>query len=215
MEDRKFLIASLTISFLLIFGAVVLLSKNETSSVKRVDSAILVGDGRHFEGKEDAKVVIVEFSDFQCPACKAAYSEMKKVLEAYKDKVKIIYRDYPLVSIHQYSQQAANAAEFAAENGKFWEWHDLMFTNQDFWASAVDDKKLEELFGIYAKSLGLDGDKMVEAVRTNKYNDKIQKDISDGDKSGLTGTPTIFVNGEQANGYSFEEIKNLIDKNLK
>lgn len=213
MEDRKFLFISLVVSFILIFGAVLFLSKNN-SSPKIVDAAILIGDGRHLKGKEGAKVIIAEFSDLQCPACKLAEAELSKIYDVYKDRVKFVYRDYPLTTVHKYSERAAEASEFASENGKFWEFHDLMFAKQEEWSAASNQDAFDVLISGYAKSLGLDDKKMIEALNNKVYSNKVQGDVGDGNKAGISATPTFFVNGEETNGYSFEEFKRLIEENL-
>lgn len=196
------------------FGAVMFLSKN-SSSPKIIDQSILIGDGRHFKGNKDATVTIVEFSDLQCPACKTAQADLDKVYNTYKDKIKFVYRDFPLTTIHKYSERAAEASEFASENGKFWEFHDLMFSKQEEWSVSSDQNKFDELLTGYAKSLGLDDKKMFEALNNKVYAARVQSDVDDGFKAKIDSTPTFFVNGEKTNGYGFEEFKRLIDKNLK
>lgn len=214
MEDRKFLFISLVVSFVLILGAVLFLSKGGGIEGKKVDEAILIKDGAHVKGSVDAKVTIVEFSDLQCPACKFAQPELTKVYETYKDKIKIVYRDYPLTTIHKYAERAAEASEFASENGKFWEFHDLMFANQDTWAASTDEKQFNEFLASYAKGLGLDDKKMIEALNNKTYAARVQSDVDDGNRAGINATPTFFVNGEETNGYGFDEFKRLIEKNL-
>lgn len=215
MEDRKFLFISLVVSFVLILGAVLFLSKGGGIEGKKVDEAILIKDGAHVKGSVDAKVTIVEFSDLQCPACKFAQPELTKVYETYKDKIKIVYRDYPLTTIHKYAERAAEASEFASENGKFWEFHDLMFANQDTWAASTDEKQFNEFLVSYAKGLGLDDKKMIEALNNKTYAARVQSDVDDGNRAGINATPTFFVNGEETKGYGFDEFKRLIEKNLK
>lgn len=216
MEDRKFLFISLVVSFVLIMGAVLFLSKGGGGGTgKIVDSTILVKDGSHVKGVEGAKVTIVEFSDFQCPACKTAQGELDKVETSYKDKIRIVYRQYPLTTVHKYAEKAAEAGEHASDNGKFWEWHDIMFVKQDEWSRAPDGQKLEEYFSGYAKSLGLDDKKMIEVLNNKTYAARVQSDVDDGNRAGINATPTFFVNGEETSGYGFDEFKRLIEKNLK
>lgn len=216
MEDRKFLFISLIVSFVLIFGAVLFLSKGSTNITgRKVDVNLLVKADSHVKGPGDAKVTIVEFSDFQCPACKASQPELDQVYAKYKDKVKVVYRDYPLTTIHQYAQRSAEAAEFASASGKFWEFHDLLFTNQETWAASTDQNKLDEYLVSYAKKLGLDDKKMIEALNNKTYAARVAEDVSDGSAIGIDSTPTFFVNGEETGGYSVDELSRLIEKNLK
>lgn len=214
MEDRKFLIISLVVAFVLMLGAVLFLSK-ESSSTKIIDTAVLTGDGKNFKGKEGAGVTIVEFSDFQCPACRMVQPEVAKVYEAYKDKVRIVYRHYPLTTIHKYAQRAAESSEFASENGKFWEFHDALFAKQEEWSASSDEKKLYEYLAGYARALGLDDKKLLESLNNKTNASRVQRDVEDGNKAGINATPTFFVNGEKMDGFGFEEFKRLIEKNLK
>jgi len=216
MEDRKFLFISLIVSFVLIFGAVLFLSKGGGGGTgKIIDPAILVKNGSHTKGASNAKVTVVEFSDLQCPACKTSQVEVAKVYEAYKDKIRLVYRHYPLAMVHKYSERAAEASEFASEQGKFWEFHDLMFSKQEEWSVSVDQNKFDELLTGYAKSLGLDDKKMFEALNNKTYAARVQSDVDDGFKAGINATPTFFVNGEETKGYGFDEFKRLIEKYSK
>lgn len=216
MEDRKFLIISLVGSFLLIFGAVLFLSKSGGLAKPKVDPTLLVRADSHSKGDVNSKVTVVEFSDFQCPACRTAKSVVDQVLAQYGDKIRFVYRQFPLYQIHKFGERAAFASEYASENGKFWEYYNVMFDKQAEWsATDVDDKKFIEYLSTYAKSLGLDDQKMIEAVNSGKYKDRIAEDVNDGTALRLTGTPTFYVNGEELTGFSFDDFKSAIEKNLK
>jgi protein-disulfide isomerase len=144
------------------------------------------------KGSKNAPITIVEFSDFQCPFCARFYAQtLPSIEENYikTGKVKFIYRDFPL-NFHQYAQKAAEAAECADEQGKFWEYHDILFQKQSEWSSAGVEKLKE-----YAQNLGLDTAKFNECLDSGKYTDEIQKDYSDGSNYGVTGTPTFFIMG--------------------
>jgi protein-disulfide isomerase len=138
------------------------------------------------KGPAKAPVTIVEFSDYQCPFCSRAETTVTEVLKKYGDKVRIVYRDYPL-GFHQNAQKAAEASECAKEQGKFWEMHGAMFANQG--KLAVAD--LIETAG----GIGLDKDKFKTCVETGKYQQEVQKDFQDGSRYGVSGTPTFFING--------------------
>jgi len=159
------------------------------------------------KGSKNAPITIVEFSDFQCPFCARFYAQtLPSIEENYikTGKVKFIYRDFPL-NFHQYAQKAAEAAECADEQGKFWEYHDILFQKQSEWSSAGVEKLKE-----YAQNLGLDTAKFNECLDSGKYSSEVQKDYSDGSNYGVTGTPTFFINGIEVVGaqpYSvFEQI---------
>jgi len=158
------------------------------------------------KGSKDAPVTIIEFSDFQCPYCGRFYQQTLPLIEENyikTGKVKIVYRDFPL-SFHQYAQKAAEAAECAHEQGKFWEYHDKLFENQN----ALDVASLKQ----YASELGLDAQKFNDCLDSGKKASEVQKDFNDGSMYGVSGTPTFFINGIPLVGaqpYSvFEQIIN-------
>jgi protein-disulfide isomerase len=164
-------------------------------------------DNDPVKGSEKAPVTIVEFSDYQCPYCSRAEQTVQEVLKKYGDKVRFVYRDYPL-SFHPNAEGAAIASECAHEQGKFWEMHDAMFANQ---AKLGKDDLVTTAAG-----LGMDKDKFKSCLDTGKYKDEVQKDFADGQKYGVTGTPTFFINGIMMVGArgpeSFQEI---IDQELE
>ena len=143
-------------------------------------------DDDPMKGPAKAPVTIVEFSDYQCPYCGRAEATVLEVLKKYGDKVRLVYRDYPL-SFHQNANIAAQASECAKDQGKFWEMHDAMFANQ----SKLTQPDLLETAG----SLKMDKDKFKTCLDAGKYKNEVQKDFDDGQKYGVTGTPTFFING--------------------
>lgn len=158
-------------------------------------------------GPEDAPVTIIEFSDFQCPYCARAVPTIKQIIEEYGDNVRIVFRDFPL-SFHKDAQKAAEAAECADDQGKFWEMHDKIFENQN--AMGVDDLKQ------YAENLGLDTEEFDLCLDSDKYAEEVQNDLRDGQKVGVTGTPAFFVNGIKISGAKpFSEFKQVIDQELE
>jgi len=158
-------------------------------------------------GNKNAKVTLVEFSDFQCPYCGQFEPTVVQVLRDYKDKVRVVYKHYPLTSIHPQAQKAAEASECAGAQGKFWEMHDKLFTNQA--TLSVDNEKA------WAKDLGLNTSKFNTCLDKGEKVADVAADQKYGDTVGVTGTPTSFVNGypvQGAQGYDF--VKNLIDQEL-
>jgi len=160
----------------------------------------------YIRGKKDAKVTIVEFSDFQCPYCAKLQPTLKKVLKTFPNDVKLVYKDFPL-SFHKYAKMAARAARAAGEQGKFWEMHDLIFES----FSALNEEKFKE----FAKKLNLDMDKFLKDFKSDKYDKLIQADINLGRSVGVTGTPTLFINGKRVRNRSFEALKTTIEEYLK
>ena len=158
-------------------------------------------------GPSGAPITIVEFSDFQCPYCKLSVPVVKEVLAKYPGKVRVVYRDYPGPN-HPYAQQAAEAAQCAGEQGKFWEYHDILFDRQT--AGTGWD------FSGLAKELGLQLNHFATCLKTGRYREEVAKDLRDGFKLGISSTPTFFVNGRPLVGArSFVDFQALIDTVLK
>jgi len=169
-------------------------------------------------GNKDAKVTIVEFSDFQCPFCKQMFEEaLPQIKKEYIDtgKAKLAFRHYPLTSIHPNAQKAAEASECANDQDKFWEYHDQLFTNQADWESLSGDEVINK-FVEYANTIGVDGETLRECVTSGKMAENVKKDVDAGTKVGVDGTPATFVNGMLISGaVPFEEFKAQIDAALK
>src|SRR3982751_2556932 len=133
---------------------------------------IPVGENDHAQGNENAKVTLVEYGDYECPHCGRAYPVVKKVQETMGDKLRFVFRNFPLTQIHPNALHAAEASEIAAEQGKYWEMHDILFENQD----ALDDEDLIS----YAEQLGLDVEKFREALENDTYEEKVREDFMNG-----------------------------------
>ena len=162
-----------------------------TTGAKKVDVSV---DDDAMKGKKDAPVTIIEFSEYQCPFCKRFIDDAyPKIIKDYVDtgKVKYVFRDFPL-GFHDQAKPAAMAAECAGDQGKYWEYHDLLFKNQAS-LSAANYKK-------WAKDLKLDTTKFDACVDTNKHKAEVEKDFADGQKAGVSGTPAFFINGKMISG---------------
>jgi len=158
-------------------------------------------------GSADAPVVIVEFSDFQCPYCSRVNPTMEQVKTTYGDKVAIVFRDFPL-PMHKEAPKAGEAAQCANDQGKFWEYHDKLFANQ----RALADENLKS----YAADLGLDAAAFDSCLDSGKYTAEVEADKKAGAAVGVAGTPAFFINGQFLNGARpFESFKELIDSELK
>jgi len=161
-------------------------------------------------GQRDAPVTIVEFSDYQCPFCVRAESTVKQILDTHGSKVRFVYRDYPL-SFHQYAQKAAEASECADEQGKFWEYHDLLFEKQNEW-SGIGISKFKE----YAKQLGLDTQRFNRCLDEDEMAQEVKNDFQEGQSYGVSGTPAFFVNGQLISGAQpLEVFEQKIEELLK
>jgi protein-disulfide isomerase len=161
--------------------------------------------GRPARGPEAAPITIIEFSDYECPFCKRAEPTVKKVLETYGDKVRLVYRHYPL-EFHATARPAAEASACAAAQGKFWEYHDKLFAS-----SELSDATLKKIAG----EVGLDQAKFDECFAKKQFKADIDKDVADASSVGVTGTPAFFINGRMISGAQpFEKFKEIIDDEL-
>lgn len=163
------------------------------------------GNAAAIEGAHDAPVQLVEFADYQCPYCQKTNADLVKLLEDYKGKVSIIYKDFPL-SMHPHAEKAAEAARCAAAQGKFWEYHNLLFTDKKL---EISDLKLE------AKSLNLDGAKFDTCLDSGSEAVRVKKDQDEGMKLGLSGTPSFFVNGHFFSGaMDYTSLRQMVEQQL-
>jgi protein-disulfide isomerase len=160
------------------------------------------------KGPATAPVTIVEFSDFQCPFCARVNPTLQKVKETYGDTVRVVFRDFPLLQIHPQAAKAAEAATCANEQGKFWEMHDRLFANQQ--KLQVADLKQ------YAVELGLNAESFNQCLDSGKHEAEWKKDLEDGAKYGLSGTPAFFINGRLISGAQpLEAFTEIIDEELQ
>ena len=167
-------------------------------------------------GDADAKITMIEFSDFQCPFCKSFYDETFEQLKAdYIDtgKVKFAFRHQPL-SIHPNAPKAGEASECANDQGKFWEYHDILFEQFDAWINEPPETLTIKLAG-YASQLGLDENAFTLCVDSGKYTAKIEKDTQEGIAAGADATPTFFINGQPLVGaMPYQTFKTILDQEL-
>jgi len=163
-------------------------------------------DDQPSKGNADAKVTIVEFTDFQCPSCAQQHPVLERLVSEFGNRVRLVVRDFPL-SQHADAPKAAEAAEAAREQGKYWEYAALLFRNQ----SALDVNKLKQ----YATDLGLDRARFDAALDSRKFAEKVERDVIDGQKLGVNGTPTFYINGKRVSDRSYEALKATIEAALK
>jgi protein-disulfide isomerase len=149
-------------------------------------------DGAPFRGAAEASVTLVEFSDFHCPYCRRVQAVLAQLLQRFPGKVKLVYRDYPLESLHPDARRAAEAARCAQDQGKFWEYHDVLF-------GSAPTGELEELRR-HAERLALDGSTFERCLSTGVHRATVQRDIDEASRLGVTGTPAFFVNGRELHG---------------
>ena len=185
------------------------LIKSQPKDKATIDS--IVRDNNYFTGPKDAKVVLIEFGDFQCPACKVVEPALQKLRSEYKDKLKFVFKQFPLPS-HNNGLDAALASEAAGEQGKFWEFHDVLYEKQAEW-STLPNPNSE--FEKYAQSLGIEMAKFSKAVKDKSYSEKINTDKSDGADLNVEATPTFFLNGKKIQGgLTYEQFREKIEEIL-
>jgi protein-disulfide isomerase len=164
-------------------------------------------DGAPVRGAADAAVTVVEFSDFECPFCKQTHPTLKQLLERYPGKVRLAYRDFPLDSIHPQARRAAEAARCAQDQGKFWEYHDVLFTQSP--QLAPEDLRR------YAGQVGLDVAKFESCLGAGVHKAAVQRDLDEGNRLGITGTPAFFINGRSLTGAQpLEAFARMIEQEL-
>lgn len=163
-------------------------------------------DDQPAKGSAKASVTIVEFTDFQCPSCARQHPVLERIVSEFGDRVRLVVRDFPL-SQHANARKAAEAAEAAREQNKYWEYVSVLFRNQ----SALEVDKLRQ----YATQVGLDRTRFDASLDSGKFAEQVQRDVVDGHKLGINGTPTLFINGKRISDNSYEGMKSAIEAALK
>jgi protein-disulfide isomerase len=163
-------------------------------------------------GSPAARHILVEYSDFQCPACALYHPIVKQLMLDYGDRLRLVYRHFPLFEIHKNARAAAYAAEAAGRQGKFWEMHDMLFERQKEWESAGDPT---DMFRGYARDLGLDANRLVADMGNSEVRNNVERGYQSGLRSGVNSTPTFFLDGKQiANPRGYTDFKDVLDRAL-
>jgi protein-disulfide isomerase len=158
-------------------------------------------------GRASAPVTLIEFSDFQCPFCQRVEPTLKKVRETYGDKVRIVWKDFPLTQIHPQAFKAGEAAHCAGDQGKYWEYHDRLFANQQ--QLQPEDLKM------HAAAVGLDATAFGACLDSSKYGERVRNGVAAGTRLGVNSTPTIYINGRMLSGAQpYETFVSVIDEEL-
>lgn len=196
MKNIPLLIATILGTVVLV-AIIAIVFSNSNSQKQAVDQAVLLEGATHVVGPENAKVTIVEFSDFQCPACRAVEPLLAQVRAQYPNDVRFVYRHFPLLQIHPFAELAARASVVAANHDKFWEMHDWLFANQDTWAGAGSQDEAQEIITAAAEQLGLDKMAFTEEIQSDTVKSTVAADMALGTQLGVNSTPTIYVNGQK------------------
>ena len=157
----------------------------------------------HAQGPENAEVTLVEYGDYECPHCGRAYSIIKQVQQHFENRLRLVFRNFPLGEMHPHAIAAAEVAEFAGAHGKFWEMHDLLFENQ----ARLGDALFVEL----SKQLKLSTTALRQALEGRTFEARVRSDFNGGVRSGVNGTPTFFINGHRHDGsFDFDSLVSAI-----
>jgi len=203
-SETKYLIGFIVVVLFLMVGGVILFSKNPPAATTPVSAEKLTAGTKNVTGPKDAKVTLVEFSDYECPACGAVHPVVKDILKKYPDKIRFYYRHFPLPQ-HPDAELAAYASQAAGNQGKFWEMHDKLFENQK-------SLKREDLLS-YAKDLKLDLDKFTKDLENPEVKQQVATDLALATEINLDQTPTFFLNGVKMETFSPEAIEKAIKEN--
>lgn len=162
-------------------------------------------------GNMDASVTLTEYGDFQCPACATYHPFVKQLEQDFPEDLRVIFRHFPLKSIHKKAQIAGQAVEAAGMQGKFWEMHDILFERQDEWVSGNHD----ELFISYVRELGLDVEKFSIDLESGFVKDRVDSDFANGQRAGINSTPSFFVDGTYiTNPRSYDAFREIINDKI-
>ena len=192
-----------------LFG-VLTLTRHKSSTNGQNSSASSSQATNHTIGKGEKNVTILEYGDFECPACKAYYPIVQEIKKEYGDKIKFQFRHYPLVQIHKNAFVGSRAAEAAGLQGKFFEMHDLLYEQQDSWSKATDPTTQLTAF---ATQLGLNVDQFKTDLASEAVANSINADVKAGQAVGVNSTPTFLINGKKVdqNPQTLEDFKKLVD----
>jgi protein-disulfide isomerase len=209
------------IAAIAVAGAIAVYMTQQSSTAEPVDntqtaampsSGAAAGGGGRVRGPADAAVTLVEYGDYQCPTCKAYHPITMELLSRYGGKLKFEYHHYPLISIHPNAMPAALAAEAAADQGKFWEMHDLLFEYQEEWSG---NPNAEAQFLQYALRLGLDSNRFMQSMRSPDTQSRVLADVTRGN-AFVQGTPTFLINGQMVHELvGLNGLAEMIDRHLQ
>lgn len=197
--EAKFFVGVIVGTIAILIAAIFFFSKPQ----KEISQESLISADSWATGSAQPKVTLVEFADFECPACGSAYPFVKETIENHKDTLQYVFRHFPLEQ-HKNARLAAAAAEAAGAQGKFWEMHDLLFKNQT-------DLSQEKINGL-ALELKLDMERFTKEISDNTYTDKIEADIAEAIKIGVNSTPSFFLNGKKLSLFNFNQLSVEVEK---
>lgn len=223
MDKRTWIIFGVAV--VAILAGLVAFSRQSSVNVEGVDNAKVQttptkesGDiADHVYGQPDRKVVLIEYGDFQCPGCGTFHKNFAPLMDEYKDKITFVFRNFPITQIHPNARAAAATAEAAGKQGKYWEMWNLLYQQQNDWNNlSISDR--DARFATYATQLKLNPERFKSDVASEKITQKINYDQSLGKASGVTGTPTLFLDGKLVDPSKYnstQAIRSLLDEALR
>jgi len=182
---------------------------SKSADTTKADPAVLVRSDSNKTGT--GNVQVVEFGDYQCPACGTTAPVLKQLLDAYSDKITLVFRNFPLAQ-HKNSTSSAEAVEAAGAQGKYWEMNEKLYATQAEWSNLADPS---DKFAQYATAIGLDGAKVKDAIKNQTYKTKIDKDTADGTTLQVNSTPTIYVDGKVMTAHDYNSLRDAVEAALK
>lgn len=187
-------------------------SQPSENNNQQVSTDRLVKENSHIIGNRDAKVTIVEFADFECPACAQFYPTLHQLMDDYKNNpdVAFVFRHFPL-PMHRHANITARAAEAAGEQGKFWEMHNKLYEKQSEWSNSND---VQTLLNSYAQEIGVNVDTFKIDIEKGELRERVSSDVTEGNSIGVDRTPTLFLNGVIQNRLSYDSLKEAIELEL-
>jgi protein-disulfide isomerase len=208
--EAKTIIIVTIICLAILIGGAFFYQKSVPEDVLSANQEALVRENSMKTVASSSKVTVVEFGDYQCPACGYVEPGIQELKNTYKDQVTFVFRDFPL-SMHRNAVKAAQMSYIANEQGKYWEMHDKLFASQREWENVEDPA---DIFIGYATALGLNTDGMKEKLGSDIYKDRIENDVKDGELVGVNSTPTFFVGNNIIRRADYNAIKQAIDAEL-
>ncbi len=210
LKRLSYYLLALCVIALIIWGIIAGVKSSELTVPVPLASVVTNDDWQ--KGNQQAAVTVVEYSDFQCPACAAFDPILTQLISQYGDRVLFVYRDFPLREKHQNAEAAAEAAEAAGMQNKFWEMHNILFATQDTWGTLADP---QPTFQSYATGIGLNVDQFIIDSKSVNARDQVEADYRSGLAAGIDGTPTFFLQGVKiANPKGYAEFAALLDQAL-
>lgn len=223
ISNNKAYIITFLVTSILILGGIFILGKSNKSpkTSENPNSSLLISenshttsgilDGAYLSASDSAKVTLVEFGDYECPACAIYGNYIIEILKENAGKINYVFRNYPIPS-HKNSLVAAYAVEAAGVQAKYWEMHDKIYSSQSEWSDSNDPKTI---FVNYAKEFELDTTKFASDMNSSEIKNKVEKDYNDGNSVGLTQTPTFYLNGVKMDPQgSYEDFKTTIEREI-